>query len=197
MTDFRIVTPKRRGNPRTVSHYRHYKKDLKEDFKSCCGYCGDEDSRAGGFRVFQIDHFVPIKEMINLSDTEYSNLVYSCFYCNNKKRADWPTKDENIHNDGNEGYIDPCDEDFPLQFKRNSFGGIVPLSSIGSYMHSKLNFSLRRHAVIWNLSNLSSIIHEIIERKELGYPDDGLEDFTNILVQYFQYNEQLGIANNE
>ncbi len=197
MTDFRIVTPKRREDPRIVSHYRSYKRDLKEDFKNCCGYCGDEDSRAGGIRVFQIDHFVPKKVMVNLSETEYSNLVYSCFYCNNKKRADWPTGDEDIHYNGNKGYIDPCHDDFPLQFKRNSLGEIVPLTQIGSYMHSKLNFRLRRHALIWHLSRLSSKISELIKLKDLGYLDDELDEFTTILIQYFQYNEQLGIANNE
>ena len=43
---------------------------------------------------------------MNISPTEYSNLVYSCRSCNNSKRAKWPTGDENVHNDGEQGFID-------------------------------------------------------------------------------------------
>lgn len=197
MNDFRIVTPRRRDNPRSVSNYHHYKEDLKEDFKSCCGYCGDEDSWAGGFRFFQIDHFVPKKIMVNLCETDYSNLVYSCFYCNNRKRADWPTNDENIHHNSSEGYIDPCNEIFPRQFERNSRGEIISTSAVGNYMHFNLNFCLRRHALIWNLSRLSNKIAKLIELKNSGYLDDDLGEFTNILVEYFQYNTRLRTVNNE
>ena len=197
MTDFRIVTPQRRENPRTVSKYSYYKSDLREDFGNCCGYCGDEDSLTGGFRFYHIDHFVPVIKMVNLRKTDYSNLVYSCFYCNNKKRSDWPTGDEIVHNNGEEGYIDPCHDHYPIQFKRNELGEIVPITTLGTYMHSKLNFCLRRHALIWFLTRLSNKIARLIELQKFGALDEEQVEFTNILVQYFQYNEQLRIANNE
>ena len=197
MTDFRIVTPQRRENPRIVSKYGYYKSDLREDFRNCCGYCGDEDSSAGGFRFYHIDHFVPKKKLVNLSEIDYSNLVYSCFYCNNKKRSDWPTGDENVHNNGEEGYIDPCHNHYPRQFERNDLGEIVPKTTLGIYMHSKLNFCLRRHALIWHLTRLKKIVIRLIELNDRGYLNDKQKEFNNILVQYFQYNEQLGIANNE
>ena len=202
MTDFRIVTPKRRENPRRVSHYRSYKNDLKEDFKSCCGYCGDEDSFAGGFRTYHIDHFVPKKSFFNLCDTDYSNLVYSCFYCNSKKSSDWPMNGETVHNDGEEGYIDPCHDNYSIQFKRSESGKIVPITTLGTYMHSKLNFGLTRHALIWNLSRLSIQITRLNELKESGSLNREQEEFTNQLmdsfkVESYQYTTELGIANNE
>ena len=197
MNDFRIVTPQRRDNPRTVSKYGYYKPDLREDFRNCCGYCGDEDSLAGGFRFYHIDHFVPKTKLVNLSETDYSNLVYSCFYCNNKKRSDWPTGDENVHNNGEEGYIDPCHNHYPRQFERNDLGGIVPKTTLGIYMHSKLNFCLRRHALIWFLTHLSNKITRLIELKKSGVLDGEQEDFTNLLVEHFQYTKELNNANNE
>jgi hypothetical protein len=48
MNDFRNFQPQRRTNPRSVSRYRNYKEDLRDDFKSYCGYCGDEESWGGG-----------------------------------------------------------------------------------------------------------------------------------------------------
>ena len=197
MTDFRIVIPERRVTPRTLSRYGKYKPDLREDFRNSCGYCGDEDSFGGGFRTYHIDHFVPKKEMVNLCETDYSNLVYSCFYCNNKKSSDWPTGDETIHNNGEEGYIDPCHNQYPRQFKRNEVGEIVPITTLGAYMHSKLNFSLRRHAFIWSLTRLSNKIERLIELKESEVLNEEQEEFTDLLVQYFQYNEKLRIVNNE
>lgn len=197
MTDFRIITPHRRDNPRTVSKYGYYKPDLREDFRNCCGYCGDEDSLAGGFRFYHIDHFVPKKKLVNLSETDYSNLVYSCFYCNNKKRSDWPTGDENIHNNGEEGYIDPCHNHYPRQFERNDLGEIIPITTLGIYMHSKLNFCLRRHALIWFLTHLANKIARLIELEKSGILNGEQEDFTNLLVEHFQYTKELNNANNE
>lgn len=202
MTDFRVAIPERRENPRTLSNYRNYKRDLREDFKNSCGYCGDEDSFTGGFRTYQIDHFVPKKEMVNLCETDYSNLVYSCFYCNNKKSSDWPTGDETVHNNGEEGYIDPCHDHYPKQFKRNELGKIISITPLGAYMHSKLNFYLRRHALIWLLTRISNNIVRLNELKEFGSLDEEQVEFTNLLIEYFkdeyyQHNTELRIENNE
>lgn len=202
MTDFRLVTPTRRNNPRSLSHYRRYRDDLREDFKNCCGYCGDEDSFTGGFRTYHIDHFVPRIKMVDLCENDYSNLVYSCSYCNLSKSSDWPTGDETVHNNGKKGYIDPCHNHYPRHFQRTELGGIVSTTTLGSYMHSKLNFCLTRHALIWNLTRLSDIINRLTELKESGFLDEDLEEFTNQLIKDFQvesyqYNTKLRIANNE
>jgi len=101
---FRNYTPKRRSITVKVSSYREHNDNLKIDYHNRCGYCGSIDT----WRIvwFEIDHFVPRKYLVKISDTDYSNLVYACRSCNNAKRAHWPTKDENIHNRNDEGFID-------------------------------------------------------------------------------------------
>lgn len=191
MNDFRYFQPQRRPNPRNVSKYKLYKEDLRQDFKNCCGYCGDEDSWGGGKRVFHIDHFVPRKILVNISEECYDNLVYSCFYCNNKKRADWPTKNENIHNDGAAGYIDPCNPTYGQQFMRNKFGEIIPLTTLGNYMYSKLGLNLRRHSIIWNLCRLEKRITKLNELRNDGKLDKGTEEFLEIMIEYYKNIEEL------
>lgn len=195
MNDFRNVQPKRRTNPRYVSKYRYYKGDLREDFKKSCGYCGDEESWGGGHRVFQIDHFVPRKILVKISEKSYSNLVYACFYCNNRKRADWPTGDEAIHNDGVKGYIDPCDPAYGQQFRRNGLGEIIPVTVVGTYMHENLGLSLRRHPLIWNLCRLEKRINKLIELRDSGKLDKDIEDFANMLVEFYKCNKELRFEN--
>jgi hypothetical protein len=197
MNKLRERIPKRRLNPRLVSRYSEYKDDLREDFNCRCGYCNDEDNWAGGKRFFQIDHFVPRKHMITISEKEYSNLIYSCFFCNNSKRSDWPTNDENLHNNGREGYIDVCHPEYDAQFYRNSRGEIFPRTDLGEYMHKKLKLFLSRHAVIWNLGRLNNQILEIKKIKEEEKNLDLKEKLSNLLSKYFDYKQQLDQCNEE
>ena len=196
MSEFRHVSPKRRADPPTCKDYGSHKKRLISDFQSCCGYCGDEDSWAGGYRVFCIDHFVPRKHLKKIDEAEYSNLVYSCFYCNNKKSGDWPTDDEYCHNNGSVGYIDPCDDEFPKQFTRSTIGEIIPVTELGKYMHVHLNLGLKRHALIWSLTSLSQRIKRIEELKEKGELDPDLLCFHDMLREYISFIEQLREENN-
>ncbi|AKB81441.1 hypothetical protein MSBR3_0863 [Methanosarcina barkeri 3] len=191
MNDFRNVQPQRRPSPRHVSKYRLYKEDLRQDFKKCCGYCGDEECWGGGKRVFHIDHFVPRKILVNISEESYNNLVYSCFYCNNKKRADWPTGNENVHNDGIKGYIDPCDPTYGQQFMRNDLGEIIPLTPLGNYMYSRLGLSLRRHPLIWNLCRLEKRIVKLKELHKIGKLNENTKEFLEVLIEYTEYIEEL------
>lgn len=199
MNSLRDKDPKRRKIKNEGVKYTKYKHHLKADFNNCCGYCDDEDSWAGGFRVFQIDHFVPKKHLVKIKENDYQNLVYSCFYCNNKKRADWPSGDEKIHNDGKKGYIDPCSKDYSKQFKRNDLGEIKPITSLGRYMFEKLNLYLRRHAVIWNLRKLDYRIKELNDYYKKGKfkTNHELVKFTDLLVEYYKKNSELRIASNQ
>ena len=194
MNDFRLASPKRRPNPRTVSRYTQYKSDLCEDFEHCCGYCGDNDSFSGGKRFYQIDHFIP-KTFYEVDELDYTNLVYSCFFCNNRKRGDWPTGKVELHNDGTNGYIDPCHEDFPKQFKRNSRGEIIPSSPLGNYMHFHLNLGLRRHALIWTLSCLEKRIERLRELKNKGLLDENISEYYELLDEHYNAMMCLRIAN--
>jgi len=197
MNKLREKIPKRRSNPKQVSRYSEYKDDLREDFNCRCGYCDDEDKWPGGKLFFQIDHFVPRKHMITISDKEYSNLVYSCFFCNNSKHSDWPTNDENLHNNGKEGYIDVCLPKYDAQFYRNFGGEIFPRTELGEYMYRKLKLFLRRHAVIWNLSRLHNKILEIEKIRKEERDLDLKKKLCNLHSKFFYYNQQLFECNEE
>ncbi len=195
MTKLRERIPKRRSNPRLVSRYSEYKDDLREDFNCRCGYCDDEDKWMGGKGFFQIDQFVPRKHLKTISDKEYSNLIYSCFFCNNSKRSDWPTNDENMHNNGREGYIDVCLSEYDAQFYRDSGGEIFPNTDIGEYMHRKLKLFLRRHAVIWNLGRLNNQILEIGKILDEEENLDLKKKFGSLQSKFFDYIQQLHQCN--
>jgi uncharacterized protein (TIGR02646 family) len=198
MLNFRDAHPKRSGKVPLYKSYKRYKPLLKKDFNDRCGYCNDEDSWAGGVRVYQIDHFVPRKHLKTIQESDYSNLVYSCSYCNRKKWDDWPSQDEKVHNDGKVGYIDPCSDDYSNHFRRNQHGEIEHVTELGSYMHKKLNLFLRRHAIIWNLHMLDSQIQELGELKAKGLFNTKHEkEFSILLADYHKYTNDLRKANNE
>ena len=77
-----------RSNVTKRAKYQLYKEDLRRDFKERCGYCDDPDEFSGGSRGYHIDHFAP-KSIFPELKTEYSNLVYSCSYCNIAKSDKW------------------------------------------------------------------------------------------------------------
>lgn len=193
----REIIPKRRSNPKRVSRYQEYKDDLRADFNNRCGYCDDEDKWTGGKRNFQIDHFVPRKQWKTISEKEYSNLIYSCFFCNNSKRSDWPTNDEYLHNDGREGYIDVCLPEYDDQFYRTPEGEIFPRTDLGRYMSRKLKLFLKRHAIIWKLRKTNDLIEEIENKLEEKKDPDLKEKHYNLLVKWREYSQQLMKCNEE
>lgn len=156
---FREFLPVRRDNPKQVSRYSQHKDELREDFHKCCGYCGDSDY----FRTeyYEVDHFAPKEVLKTITLTDYSNLVYSCRNCNNSKRAQWPTGDEHVHNDGNVGFIDPCNADYDRQFKRNTDGSIVPTTPLGEWMFTALDFGNPKHRIVWRLAILKTKIESL------------------------------------
>ena len=159
MSDFRKITPARRES---VPVYKtHNKPLLREDFHQRCGYCGDHEFFRDTY--YEVDHFVPKKSLVNISPTEYSNLVYSCRSCNNSKRAKWPTGDENIHNDGKQGFIDPCDDAYAVQFERLADGSIHSITDLGDWMWSALNFGNPAHRVRWKLEEIKIMLKELDE----------------------------------
>ena len=142
------------------SSYRSYKKYLAEDFNYKCGYCDDYHFWSGGAGSYHIDHFAPKSKFPEL-ETDYNNLVYSCPFCNRAKSDDWVTDDPEKSIVGDEGYIDPCDPTYHEHLTRNEKGEIVPKTKIGYYMYKKLKLYLRRHMLIWNLTELQSLMEEV------------------------------------
>lgn len=60
---------------------------LREDFKYRCCYCTLHENEVGGWPFFETDHFIP-RNLNDALETVYTNLFYSCRFCNSYKRAD-------------------------------------------------------------------------------------------------------------
>lgn len=177
--------------------YRKYKKSLKKDFNSRCGYCDVEDKWLGGKRIYHVDHFAPkrFSHLIN----EYSNLIYSCPYCNVAKSDDWASDDpqENICN--NIGYIDPCSEDYDTLFYRDDEGNIIACDNgVAKYMHANLKLYAKRHSVIWNLQMLEKLKKELQSQSTNFIKNEELKSkYIYLSLKFDEYFEYLGdIINN-
>lgn len=189
MNVFRDKTPKRRNITTTVSHYREHKDNLKIDYLDRCGYCNSVDTWR--FVWFEIDHFVPQKFLKTIKDTDYKNLVYACRSCNNSKRAKWPTKDEKKHNENDEGFIDPCDDEYANQFERTANGRILPKTKIGEWMYNALKLYKPQHEIIWSLDELAILIQEIEDILKTK-PNNQLKDkLLDCYREFMAYSKKL------
>lgn len=198
MHPIKVKQPKRNCKEEYKT-YRSYKPYLSTDFHERCGYCDTPSQRIGGIRSMHIDHFVPWKQFEKTHKylyTDYNNLVYACPYCNGSKSDDWPTGNPLIHNKGNRGYVNPCDEEFGKIFIRAKNGRILALTPLAEYMHYKLNLGLRRHKIIWQLEKLYSLFHEIeklIDNPKLKISTRKvLIDYqSNISIRYMRIEKQF------
>lgn len=172
MPCFRDKNPIRTCNL-TYTNYRNYKEYLRTDFSKRCGYCDDLDYYNGGMRGYHIDHFKPKSKFKDLENI-YSNLIYSCPYCNLSKHDDWPAGKSTTNIKNNKGYIDPCDSSYSTQhFSRSKTGKIIPNTEVAKYMYRKLKLGLKRHQLIW----LKEIVY--IQLKELKMLIDATRNNTN------------------
>lgn len=187
--------PTRRNITTSVTSYSAHKEDLIIDFKARCGYCND--IHIYKIASFEIDHFIPRvrnkKPFLSIkSDTDYSNLVYACKSCNNSKRNKWPTNDENIPNQNDKGFIDPCDKLYDQQFIRLANGQIKAITKLGDWILKELKLDKPQHEIIYNLEQLDLIIDQ------LKVDIENLEDInlykriTKLLLNYRDYVQQLG-----
>lgn len=190
MIPFRNKTPKRRDIKTIVARYSDHRDELKKDYESRCGYCNDVDTWRTVW--FEIDHFVPQKYLNTISETDYSNLVYACRSCNNSKRAHWPTEDELTHHKNDEGFIDPCNDNYDKQFARNHSGRITHLTQLGKWMYYKLKLHKPQHEIIWQIEAIDSLIEEC--EAQLDKMDNELlkERVLNLYREYRKYTKQLG-----
>ncbi|QNS41661.1 HNH endonuclease [Chryseobacterium manosquense] len=196
---FRDFTPKRQNITRKVSDYKNHRSDLKNDFKERCGYCND--IYVWRFASFEIDHFIPRKKdkktfLTIKSETDYSNLVYACKSCNNSKSNKWPTNDENLHNENDIGFIDPCDDNYNLQFDRLNNGQIKAITPLGNWMFKELKLYKPQHEFIWNLEELDKIIEEseiiLKSTTEETLSNDLKDIILDFYRKYRQYTKLLG-----
>ena len=81
--------------------------------------------------------------------------------CNRSKWDRWPSDDPKINAVGEEGFIDPCSEEYDKHLERLSDGSIAGITPLGEYMHKTLQLYLKRHAIVHNVDKLNC------KRKEL------------------------------
>jgi len=186
MNKFREEPPIKEEVLKVVSKYQHHKPTLEKNFRNKCGYCNDNDIWRNTY--YEIDHYIPKGYLTEKEKKEYWNLIYSCRYCNNSKRAKWPTKDRNKDNDGKEGFVSPYLEKYDLLFKRDEEGKIIPQSDLAIWMHKNLNLGLKRHSIIWQLENLKSTVNKIREHYETK---ETIDPKIKLLLDYISLVENL------
>ncbi|WP_046756589.1 HNH endonuclease [Kordia jejudonensis] len=194
---FREYTPKRRNITTDVSAYRKHRNDLKIDYKNRCGYCNDIDTWR--FIWFEIDHFIPKtrnkKPFLTIkTETDYSNLVYSCRSCNNAKRNKWPSNNQNIPNINNKGFIDPCDDNYSEQFDRLDSGRIIPKTELGEWMYNAMKLYKPQHEIIWNIDLLDKLIDEIEELLKSSPSDELTSRLLKGYREFKKYVKDLSSA---
>lgn len=189
-TNIYETKPKRTYSGDGYSTYGKYKPFLRSDFNKRCGYCDGLDIYAGGSRGFQIDHFKPKKTFPAL-ETIYSNLVYSCAFCNRAKWDKWEDVD---------GFIDPCNSKYSRLLYRNGKGQILYKDNDkqGKYIHENLKLNRKRHELIWIIERLkaqslklNSLIdtlgkeheHEIKVLREFRTVNNEIRKYTNLFYE--------------
>ncbi|GAB1534386.1 hypothetical protein ADMFC3_00170 [Geovibrio sp. ADMFC3] len=186
---FRKRVPKRRTDIKEKASYGKYKDELRSDFECRCGYCDDHDNRLGGSRTYHIDHVAPRSLFPNLEIT-YSNLVYSCPFCNGSK-----SNKELIHNRYGVHHIDPCNEQYDECFTRKQDGSIRAVNEMGEFLYKTLNLGLARHSIAWSMDHIE-ITLEKIETKVADLPDSEetcqiMREFAKLCKDYINYNKSI------
>lgn len=152
------VKIKRRESVIQKSDYCEYNEILSEDFGHICGYCGKSEMVTT--KGFEIDHFVP-DNIDSSRETDYYNLVYSCFTCNRKKTGKWPTKNKDVYFDDTAGFVDPATDEYDIHLERDLSGTIIANTAVGKYMcENVFKFNKRPIKEIWKYM-------QILKKKEL------------------------------
>ncbi len=170
---------------------RSNKERLIIDFEHKCAYCDDDDKYTGGSKAYHVEHFAPKEKFPKLEFT-YDNLLYACPYCNISKSDKWPSDDSNISVVENEGFINPCTEEYNEHLKREEDGSISYISPVGEYMYYNLKLYLQRHQLIYNISRVHKKLKEVRKEKErrknLHRPVEDLERMYKDLCEvFFEY----------
>ncbi len=164
---------------------------LVKDFKCKCAYCDDHHHYSGGYNSYHVEHFAPKERFPHLQFT-YENLLYSCPYCNIAKSNKWVGKDENENIVGEQGFIDPCSQEYNQHLQRNDDGSIGYLTPIGEHIYSELKLYLKRHQLIYNIEKVrvkKNTLHaKILEKERKGEDTAELQNlYQQICVVFCEY----------
>lgn len=91
----------------------------------------------------------------------YSSTMIICFILARGVIDPSGTDGPKVNTVGEEGFIDPCSEEYDKHLERLSDGSIAGITPLGKYMHSTLQLYLKRHAIVHNVDKLNR------KRKEL------------------------------
>jgi hypothetical protein len=171
----RRIVPQRRNEIKQYASHRKYKSYLREDFNKRCGYCDADDKFLGASAAFHVDHFAP--QRFEERKTDYTNLIYSCRYCNGSKSDYWPSDCSRTSVLKEEGVIDPCEAIYDEHLARNEKGYIYPLTNLGGFIHKLLKLGLTRHSVLWKLQHIES---------NLAKMDDQIRELSIEQLQIYQ-----------
>lgn len=181
-------TIRRRTDVAFQSNYKKYEPDFRIDFYNMCGYCGKHEMVS--HKGMEPDHLVPDR-IAPERKCDYSNLVYSCFTCNRKKLGKWPTRDKNIPNDGQVGFVDPATEEFDKHLGRADSGELEYYTPVGLYMYKEVfKFDIRPTKDIWRASMLYQLSSELQRRISMLSEEDN-EKYKNISVELSALQEYL------
>ena len=100
----------------------------------------------------------------------------------------------NKPNNGSEGWIDPCDENYPKQFERLSDGSVKAKTILGQWMWRELSLGNPIHRLKWSLEQLRVELKKIdnLETDDLVE----LKQIKELGARYRLFEEQLkGIPN--
>ncbi|MBI2239401.1 MAG: HNH endonuclease [Magnetospirillum gryphiswaldense] len=170
--------------------YTLYRDDLRQDFFCSCGYCGDSDERVDR-STFHIDHFAP-KTRFRELELAYENLVYACRFCNVSKSDHWIGDNPEVPNNGKEGFVDPCSEEYDVHLGRDTDGRIVARTELGGYIIRRLNLHLIRHELLWRARRARALRDElqclIEEYKAHGMP---LPSYAGLLDRFYDLTKSI------
>ena len=194
MVPFRERIPVRSAVPRRAN-YRLYKGELRVDFDCRCGYCNSIDEYFGGLSGAHIDHFAPKSKFPDL-ESQYKNLVYTCPFCNRAKSNKWIGDDAETPNNGREGFVDPCNDQFDIHLARKPSGEIVPKSRLGEYMVDEMKLRLVRHRFIWQAQRLDQLMARLLQLRPQVQPGNPrrlelLEAIADLLDAYQEYRRRI------
>lgn len=203
----RVIQPLRRDKPSKSEkgkNYSKHKPDLQEDFNYCCGYCGSFDGFGYTKTYFEIDHFVPKNFLIESGSeiglSKYSNLVYSCRFCNNSKTDYWPSQSETVYIRGEEGFIEPCHIDYEKHIYRTNEGAIMWSTPIGKWMVTiafKFDERIEEIKLLWKYNKTRVAIEKIIDELN-SYAEDSNEyreiknNLTPLFEKHYYLQKELG-----
>lgn len=161
---------------------------LQNDFSYNCAYCNDRDTYSGGIDNYHIEHFAP-RSKFNEYEFKFSNLFYSCPYCNRAKSNKWITNDPNVSFKDGQGFVNPCTDEYDNHLDRNDFGAIYYKTDLGKYMYIELKLYLKRHQVNYLLDKIIKqrhILKEMKDRKSISKDKkDLLENIISKLNEVF------------